>query len=1485
MIGADLSVAFGQLGNAAGAPDYTLSLNGLSSNPTHGQTAEIGVALTVVASGFTAGMPGTIAYQWRDGAGDIPGATSDSFTPGSAQDLAVISCVVTPDGYPTKETPGHVARYPGPALSTPLPDQTFITGSGIQTYDAAPHFLGTDLSFSITAGPGGVTVSAAGILSVDTDVTGDLSGVTVSVEATNSGGTAGGSFALTVEDPMVVLTGLTNNPTHGQTAEIGTSLGISASGTVSAYRWFTGSGDVATTEVYVPQAADDLETLRCGVTIAGTEFLTQAYTVRFAPPAITTSSAISPGTAAAGQVFTLTEPVAPNTTITLTSFTLAGISKLSELIGLTWNSAGEAPGALVATFSVSNSGGTVIDAATATVSSASGNALTIVPHAASAVAEQGVRFTVSGRGSLVGDLWKDILYTWDMGETGATYINHDPDNYWPNDPNLHYGPLIAHSFTTYGAGTTNFTVTVTARDRFGNIETGQLSFPVTHPDAATTGTTYVVAFDGDFTGAPAGTQISNFSSLKSTIEGLSGANVHRVRMKGGDTFTFSDHISVDNEKLIIDAWGSGKPNLRNNGASWNEQEYWRVTSGSEWVLFKGMDIRCDYNPLTGIATGGTWDAIDCRAGASAWVSAHNMTMRNNYKNYLAVAGVNFFVSDADSYGWKDYNAFIDTVANSEGGFHAYGGRHRQIDELVGVDTHDGKYHDSNPDLPDHGPFRGPDNAHVYFGNVLLASRNGWSSENQPCARCYHGAPTWVSDFCFDRVFCLNGGLDFSTRNASTNSTTGCRTLVDKLIVLGEDEHSDRTNAIANVWGDTTVRNAILIYPQIPNTTREKNIEVKDRVSNGQIPLSAASGPVEFYNIMQYSGDDATFEEIDDLAEWPGGSVTLANSFTYAPNAANAASFHDGSNLDTEANLFKPTAGSAFIDAGTGPLWAIDDIDGNLRAPGSFDVGPWEAGTADTTAPVLTMASDAADGQTASTGSVTTDEGNGTLYVVVTQSGTTPSAAQVIAGLDHTGAAADAALSQPVASTGAQAIAATGLVAGVSYVTHFLQEDAAGNRSSVVSALGFTTDAAGLGLAGPHDYFIDANTGSDANAGTSEGAAWASLNNVTEALLVSDQTVRILVKSGTYGTASDFIKINNMSATNATLELAFEQGSIIDGSAYAGNESALDPQGNAFTFRVYGNGTLIRNVTTTTGNALGGTGSVTCHYHNFTVDNCVDGMTLHDNALGYFHDITVANCAKSGVAHVNSSSAFHYRCHVTEKVGGGTGNVVVCDAGAMEFEDCIMVPDANGGTVDLDNASLTRCQVGSLTTAAKIVATVGASSFSKCFVNAYVDGNGLANFDRCFGLFTTRCRNGGDIDVTHCSFAGPATSQNRTLFSNYNPGSNSQLVLKDTIFSASYTFSQVDTTNAGYLVAAASEFHNNFLTDGKVYDADIVAADTGGTVIQGTQTGDPLVGSADTVLMADYAFGAGSPAIGAGSGGSDIGFGAGEVEERQPQITY
>lgn len=1203
-----------------------------------------------------------------------------------------------------------------------------------------------------------------------------------------------GGYNSNVPSFVASLAGLTTNPNFGQVAEIGVELTAQAINfsdgvpPVITYQWQKSGQPIsgATAASYTPVVGDDLTTLHCVISATGYgDQTTPGATVRFAPPVVTSQPSISPLIGPAGTVFSITEPVAVNTTITLTTFTLSGADKSSELSGLSWNSSGEAAGPLFVEFRVENSGGSVTSFANATVEVENSveDLLNITTSRTLAIGEQAILFEVDfgTLGDLVAtDPRKDIIWDWDFGEVGALYKNAHPDMHWANNPSHKQGPRVGHTFTTYGAGETDFTVRVTGRDKFGNIETGSTIVTVRNPEAHSWNASYVVSFSGNFSGAPAGsTQITSESAMRSAMSSEAGRSKIRFLFRAGETFNLNNSSQqlIDFAGMVGTFGGTQKAiistNMGNPGSGkWTQKDLFRIGTATKPLVIKDLELRGEYDPVTGTCTDTLFNGFVSFVDTPE-ITFHNVKSRGT-KSTFVFSGANsdlVFFSDCDIGRWHNYGCFIAQSNNPDGCISVFGGTWTQ-DPVVGpLFTGDGKGGLQNTDFPDHGPFRMGIGARLCINDVWFGSFNTWFNNNapQPCLRLYRATQAYSHEWYLNRVHLDNGGLAPDRQNNNTAYSNGGLLIVDKLVWRGQ--HLISGSKPFRGIGGAVIRNTVW-YDETPNGPL-LTFEFPDLTGVGaSVDPDVYDIPIEIYNntIVTFR-NNGTFDPFDIGGVY--SDVTLENNIIHAPNVGNSGSFDPGTFLDTKANLFRPQQGSPHIDAATGPFVTIDDFDAVLRGSTQW-VGPFDA--------------------------------------------------------------ADNAV-------------------------------------------------AGLGLEGPHDFYVDAVNGSDANDGLTEANAVASLNAINETLLNTGQTTKVLVKPGLYGKATDYIKVNNATTTGATLQVAFVPGAVIDGSAYAGNESAFDPLGNAFEFRVYGNGAEIRNVTTTSGNALGGSGDVTCHYYNFSVDGCVDGMTLHNTSVGHFHDIAVTNCTKSGIAHVNSSSAFHYRCSVTEAVGGGSANVVICDAGSMYFEDCVLVPDANGGTLDLDGATLVRSQLGTETKAAKIIATAAPADLSNCFVNLYADGNCDLTMDKCFGKFSVRSRNGGAITVTNCVFNGHASSQNRTVFSNYNPGSSSPFILKDTIFAGSYTYSQLDANNAGYLVAAGSEFHNNFLADGKVYDADLVAADTGGTVIQGTLTSDPLIGAADTLSMADYAFAAGSPAIGAGTTGNDVGFGTADVEERIPMILY
>jgi hypothetical protein len=106
--------------------------------------------------------------------------------------------------------------------------------------------------------------------------------------------------------------------------------------------------------------------------------------------------------------------------------------------------------------------------------------------------------------------------------------------------------------------------------------------------------------------------------------------------------------------------------------------------------------------------------------------------------------------------------------------------------------------------------------------------------------------------------------------------------------------------------------------------------------------------------------------------------------------------------------------------------------------GGVTIGAVEYVSADETAPVLTSPSATATGPTTATASVSTDDGNGTLYFLASTNAT------------ESAATVKAALSQSVTAVGEQSIGLSALDPVTTYYVHFVQINGASLESEVVS---------------------------------------------------------------------------------------------------------------------------------------------------------------------------------------------------------------------------------------------------------------------------------------------------------------------------------------------------------------------------------------------------------------------------------------------------
>ena len=225
-----------------------------------------------------------LALQWCRGGTEIAGATGASYTPVAADDRTALSCRVTasnPAGGTSAETAPLPVTFAAPAVAAALADLERPLDSGSTSVAAAAAFTGAGLSYAVS-GAGATIDAATGVVRLPTATL--VSAATVTVTASNSGGSAAASFRLSV---VAVAPALVTAPVLTGSGKIGAAVSVDAGSwsgkptPVTALQWRRDGADIAgaTGASYTPVAADDRTALTCRVTasnVAGSAVATTA---------------------------------------------------------------------------------------------------------------------------------------------------------------------------------------------------------------------------------------------------------------------------------------------------------------------------------------------------------------------------------------------------------------------------------------------------------------------------------------------------------------------------------------------------------------------------------------------------------------------------------------------------------------------------------------------------------------------------------------------------------------------------------------------------------------------------------------------------------------------------------------------------------------------------------------------------------------------------------------------------------------------------------------------------------------------------------------------------------------------------------------------------------------------------------------------------------------------------------------------------------
>lgn len=439
-----------------------------------------------------------------------------------------------------------------------------------------------------------------------------------------------------------------------------------------------------------------------------------------------------------------------------------------------------------------------------------------------------------------------------------------------------------------------------------------------------------------------------------------------------------------------------------------------------------------------------------------------------------------------------------------------------------------------------------------------------------------------------------------------------------------------------------------------------------------------------------------------------------------------------------------------------------------------------------------------------------------------------------------------------------------------------------------------TPGKGGGLPAGYDYYVAPSKANadDSNDGSRSTpfATHAAVRTLIDGLGASDD-VSIYIEGKVY--TGEHLSWTTTAASGAVANIYLGAGYVLDGTGLTtGGINIAGGSGwtvNVFALGGIGNRGIIRNFLQSSANAIGLTGA-----NNLTVwwlesTNNEDGVTNHTTGgVLTTHYCKIHKNTRAQVVHAGGTSV-HNNDEI-EGLGAEPGNLITTSAGSTTtFNNVTVIPagtfgsssplGANvslGGTVVINGGTWGDIGVKSLWLAGTDV------TFNDAVVDAAFDGNVTVTFDNCSGYLSYRARSGGAQTFTHCDFRGSATNRATATF---GAGTGllidvatlgvSKLDMTDCIitgYSGTAIGAGMDATEAAALVAVSGfQIRNNaFFGNGTNIDADIVSAD-GGANIADNITDDPLLSLTPGDDITSWGYRLGSPCIGAGTAGGNIGF--------------
>lgn len=609
--------------------------------------------------------------------------------------------------------------------------------------------------------------------------------------------------------------------------------------------------------------------------------------------------------------------------------------------------------------------------------------LTITPSRTSCFVDGNVFFEASTTMTTTNEWYNDVIFIWDFDDPYSTYYNMDTDprsDLIGKTANYIVSPYGAHVWEDVGTYTVKCFAYNTSDSTW---EEQSVSITVTDPyDSIPAANRYLVASDGDFTGAPAAD--NTYTNITTAIQAFNAATVSSMLLlKAGDTITMSAAITSRpnsaTSHYVVKSWGSGaQPKViidyggtpfgtltdifavRKCASFTMSQIFWRglYNSYSTPQMIEGELVAGGYAGGTDTCTDvqilyGGWGGTLASPEQADHITMYNCKVLGVAKAMYSRTGAHHAVVNCNIKEWADYGIFHSYTV----GFVVLGNTIRCVDGCMHLGQ--GKDYTARPREVFHGSVRSEKSRLTLIHINDGFTDNGWFSATtcQPVIRLHTDGASNGGQL--PSVVCSNnlaeggdGPIIFNPANNTLPSAMTGMALIERNICWGtEYQYFGVQTAHAAV-----IRTNIIVQPDVTRVQsnplwQSLSLYRNNGDSNGTDTAVWDQNIYTYANtIINMLATQGVGNPYGDITNNPTGTGAVAgtafnnhtsnNNLSYAPNLAS-----------TPVNQVDPAfdgqylpATPASVGAGSAQVGNLLDFYLNVRSASTPTLGAVEAAT-------------------------------------------------------------------------------------------------------------------------------------------------------------------------------------------------------------------------------------------------------------------------------------------------------------------------------------------------------------------------------------------------------------------------------------------------------------------------------------------------------------------------------------------------------------